>query len=1361
MEFVIPICAEDLFPESQKKSFRERYYVESEWKVAIDDEANVSAAVDGVDDRLRSDGVEAIFRHENFDVLFYLFHQVESSSITTRNKLTDFMSATLQRVVEALQNIFAEASIEKDLQYEMRNSLKMYIYLNQLLIHAMERIETSDLAQGVASAQGSDTSFVNTNAQESKAKSKKGRKQAETLSAWNTVREEVLTELLRIVDAKFERLWPMGKVEDDFLRQFALISYAIMENAQAFRALETKARCTRILALLAIKYHQTPLVTEGLIRLLSNKEHVASSVGTIIQSFAQESGHYFVGELIREIGRLEFSELAKDATLAKCISLAIVDMADVAPHLLHPHFGLILPHLNGEAYSIRSSIIQAAGQILVRVLANDTSERALSLKHSLLEIITDRILDQNAFTRSRALQTCILLCEERGFPVQHFPGLARAVTGRLHDKASIVRKSALQALVSCLQYNPYSDNLSRSAIQSQLQELHTQRKELSSLAVPQDAIKLENDHNIENAEEYHPNDEDKDQSIHTKTENPKLAEVEASIKMLQAALNFSELVQESFAVAVQLLASKNTSDILEAVHLFSTAYSLKFDGAQDGVRKMIFLVWSRESSVKEALFEAYKTLYLTAPSSAIQNGGEKGEAVFITVSLINLVQDMTLAETTAFEDLIQLMIEKDMIPASVLKTLVDVFLAKYEGVSTQQSKMSLKLLSYMTSNNSASKYFSVENLYQAAFKDRAKSDPEIGQFCCKVLLKLCNPSLEIPTFSRIPVQHEIFSHLFTSLVEMQPNPMSGYWFPFAEAAIDFVYLGCDIPEAFTTELLKRLASAAFRHDGTPKTSFDVARLLVAAGHVALKQMTYIEQKHTQLRKKRASKSQSAESNIEDELGVGNAATDESEHDLFAQITERSIVQENLISTYILLLDSLLKNILLLKDSILKNAVVLAMCKFMTVSSAFCENHLQLFFTLMKNAPESVMRRNLIVAVADLVMRFPNLLEPWSSHIYSRLDDENASVKKHALMVLTHLILNDMIKIKGQIGQLAKLLEDEDQNISDLARLFFHEYSQKGNALYNIIPDAISSLTADTNLSLEKFQCIMKLLFSYIDKEKHTESLVEKLCHRYKSSKDVALWRQLTFCIGLLNLGEKGFKKLADLFRCYQEAVMDDEVYHGIQHVISKARKFVRPEMKTVIDDLEAKVGEVRRKLDEEREVLERIGQVGKQVESEDCPSDSGAHPDQATDELTSHKDQQASEEQSCTVKKEDEASVGSYEHVVKDARSSKSSESKKGIAQTQKSQTVVGDVGPRTLPGTKSSGRLTSKPPRAKMIKKQTSSSPAGSDDDSDFTVSQGKENARNMQAKQSSGARVPRKAALRMLHRSNADDAQDDVIDD
>ena len=57
-------------------------------------------------------------------------------------------------------------------------------------------------------------------------------------------------------------------------------------------------------------------------------------------------------------------------------------------------------------------------------------------------------------------------------------------------------------------------------------------------------------------------------------------------------------------------------------------------------------------------------------------------------------------------------------------------------------------------------------------------------------------------------------------------------------------------------------------------------------------------------------------------------------------------------------------------------------------------------------------------------------------------DNSSLVRHHAIVVLTHLVLNDMIKVHGSVSEMALCLEDKESCIADRARLFFLELSKK-------------------------------------------------------------------------------------------------------------------------------------------------------------------------------------------------------------------------------------------------------------------------------------------------------------------------------
>ena len=92
------------------------------------------------------------------------------------------------------------------------------------------------------------------------------------------------------------------------------------------------------------------------------------------------------------------------------------------------------------------------------------------------------------------------------------------------------------------------------------------------------------------------------------------------------------------------------------------------------------------------------------------------------------------------------------------------------------------------------------------------------------------------------------------------------------------------------------------------------------------------------------------------------------------------------------------------------------------------------------------------SLGDIAVSFSSIIDENSNELYKGLSDQDLVVKKNTLMVLTHLILNRMIKVKGQLGEMAKCLEDEEPRVSDLARLFFTELSTRDNAIYNNLPD---------------------------------------------------------------------------------------------------------------------------------------------------------------------------------------------------------------------------------------------------------------------------------------------------------------------
>lgn len=72
-------------------------------------------------------------------------------------------------------------------------------------------------------------------------------------------------------------------------------------------------------------------------------------------------------------------------------------------------------------------------------------------------------------------------------------------------------------------------------------------------------------------------------------------------------------------------------------------------------------------------------------------------------------------------------------------------------------------------------------------------------------------------------------------------------------------------------------------------------------------------------------------------------------------------------------------------------------------------------------------------------------------------------------------------------------------------------------MYNLLPEILSNLSSEPDLPQKGFQEVMRHLLQYIGKEKHADSLVDKLCARFESTQEIKQWRNLAFCIAQVSL----------------------------------------------------------------------------------------------------------------------------------------------------------------------------------------------------------------------------------------------------
>lgn len=675
-----------------------------------------------------------------------------------------------------------------------------------------------------------------------------------------------------------------------------------------------------------------------------------------------------------------------------------------------------------------------------------------------------------------------------------------------------------------------------------------------------------------------------------------LVKQELLVQYLQDAHSFSLQITKAIGIISKMMYEHTTTVVQEVIEFFVMVFQFGVPQALFGVRRMLPLIWSKEPGVRDAVLNAYRQLYLKPKGDSAR---AKAQTLIHNLSL--LLVDASVGTIQCLEEIICEFVQKDELSPAVTQVLWERATEKVP-CSPLERCSSVMLLGMMARGKPEIVGSNLDTLVNIGLDEKLPPDYRLAQQVCHAIANILDrrkPSMgeRHPPF-RLPQEHRLFERLREMVTKgsIHPDPL---WVPFKEAAVALIYQLAEGPEVICARILQDCAKQALEkleeksdHQEAPQETpvlptFLLMNLLSLAGDVALQQLVHLEQavsgelcwrrvlreEQEHKRKEPKEKNSKSESTLEEEMGLGGATADDTEAELIRGICELELLEgKQTLAAFVPLLLKVCNNPGLYSNPELSTAASLALGKFCMISATFCDSQLRLLFTMLEKSSFPIVRSNLMIATGDLAIRFPNLVDPWTPHLYARLRDPSQHVRKTAALVMTHLILKDMVKVKGQVSEMAVLLIDPAPQIAALAKNFFNELSNKANAIYNLLPDIISRLSApEGGVEEEPFHTIMKQLLSYITKDKQTESLVEKLCQRFRTAQTERQYRDLAYCVSQLPLTERGLRKMLDNFDCFGDKLSDESIFSAFLSILGKLRRGAKPEGKAVIDEFEQKL----------------------------------------------------------------------------------------------------------------------------------------------------------------------------------------------
>lgn len=764
-------------------------------------------------------------------------------------------------------------------------------------------------------------------------------------------------------------------------------------------------------------------------------------------------------------------------------------------------------------------------------IQDERSENHKTQLNAFFDVLEERFLDINPYCRCRALQVYMKLCDlEQKFPKRRQKA-AELACRSLEDKSSNVRRNAIKLLGTLVKTHPFTVMHGAQLSRKEWQARHDKVEEELNALKPPPGMPGFGDENAEGNVDNELLDEQTQVESPKKpsemTDEQKLAAIkkaqeEAATgeaiekftltrRYYNEALKFIDVLHDATGIVCQLLGSRNKSEVIEAIDYFEVGDAYNIEQNKVGIRRMLRLIWTKGNSdegkgVQTHLIECYRRLFFEAPDSFSSNDA----ANYIARNMISLTFGATSAELTSLEQLLATMMKGGIIPDVVVSKLWQVYGVQKREISKTQRRGAIIVLGMLATANPEIVVGEIETMLRTGLGAHGRNDLQLAKYTC-IALRRINPlgrNAKDSTikFSRLPNDHAVCVRL-AAITEVQSE--SKEWYGVAEQAINAIYAVSKHPDTLCSNILRRKTRYVFSNPQSRPASRDetqaidmttiekprkrdnavaLSQLLFIVGHVAIKQIVHLElceldfKRRKQEKEKQAQVEKEKEKEEGDELDLIGGTTEDDFTEAMTHIRERELLYgpSSLLATFGPLVSEVCANNTTYADKGLQAAATLCLAKLMCVSSEYCETNLPLLITIMERSPDATVRSNAVIALGDMAVCFNHLIDENTDFLYRRLADDDVSVKRTCLMTLTFLILAGQVKVKGQLGEMAKCLEDEDRRIADLARMFFTELSTKDNAVYNHFVDMFSLLSAG-HMDEESFKRIVKFLLGFVEK----------------------------------------------------------------------------------------------------------------------------------------------------------------------------------------------------------------------------------------------------------------------------------------
>ncbi|KAL3271523.1 hypothetical protein HHI36_022001 [Cryptolaemus montrouzieri] len=662
---------------------------------------------------------------------------------------------------------------------------------------------------------------------------------------------------------------------------------------------------------------------------------------------------------------------------------------------------------------------------------------------------------------------------------------------------------------------------------------------------------------------------------------------------LKDTVTFLKLLDSALEKMVELLETTTVGDMHEAIEFFITAYKFNIDRSMLGIVEMLRIMQRNEPERKNAIVNAFKKIYLETDSENLAQ-----HTSVVVDRLIAFLKEVPINNLEDMQNIIAQWSDKGVIDNAV----IDMFWQYFTGrvpTSEENKTAVLELLRMSAIHKTSIIKKNIKLIATIVFdkkEDKIQENMLMVGTACKALAVGGRGKIDMNSPDP-PFKISADDALFQSLLEILATNFFKnveYYSYVLPSSVACIYQLCSKPESVCEELIRQIVSTMISKNEKQLVDFQLVRLCQLLGCIAVSHLDYMDntlykelkrrqnmrekrenQKEKKDKKKTANKSRTHDSVLNqsaanEESTLEGAQAEDSDAEFILSILENDTVTgSGLLGKFSFIIKKVCQRPDLYDNGVIQGAAVVTLIRYMLVSSRFCEENMQLLFTIFEKTKYTDVKCTVLYHCSDLLTRFPNIVEPWTPRIYGSLQDPSDKIRKATFFTLSNLILRDMIRMFGYISAMAKCILDKDEELNTMSRNFFVQLSHKENNLYNTLPDIFSHLVEE--LETDDLRTIMKFLFDLMDKQKYMENLVERFCCKFEVTENINHCRNIVYCLTLINYNEKALRKLQENFPVYKHLMHDEEVYPHFKQILTIRPQVGKVDLKPIIAEIEQSI----------------------------------------------------------------------------------------------------------------------------------------------------------------------------------------------